>query len=331
MDKNQQILDFIRARGPSQPVAVGKEVREDSIVAGAYLATLLERKELKVSHLKVGGSPLYYVPGQEAKLQNFSDRLNPVDRKTYELLKEKKILREKALEPIERVSLKQLRDFAIPLNVRIGEEMEVFWKWYLLPEQETEVIVKRILHITEPKPKEEPKVIPVPIERLVPVERPAEILRKSIAEERKVEEKREEELTRERPAVQERARVQERLIEPSRESQKILVKETDLNDKFYDQLREYFSRNKIEILETNIIKKGAEIDLLIEVPSAMGRLTYYCKAKSKKRSSESDLAAAFVQAQMKKLPALYLTRGELTKKAGEMLNREFRGLIFRKF
>ncbi len=345
MDKSQQILNFIRAKGPSLPIAIGKEIGTDSIMAGAYLASLLERKVVKVSQLKVGGSPLYYLPGQESKLQGFSDKLNPVDRKTFELLREKMVLREKELEPVERVSLKQLRDFAVPLNVKIGENMEIFWKWYLLPEDEAAALVKKILHVVEPPPiKEEPKPLP---KQDVQAEKPEE--KKERAEPQKEAEKREEHAAEAAPRPlpkaqeerkaeadkddepRERHYVPEPADEPRRDSQRILVKQTDLKDRFFDQIRDFFSKNRIEIIETNIIKKGMEIDMLIEVPSAVGRLVYFCKAKSKKRSNEGDLAATFVQAQMRKLPALYLTRGELTKKASEMLNREFKGMIVRKF
>jgi hypothetical protein len=348
MDKSDSVLEFLGSRGPSLPVAVAKELGTDTIIAGAYLSTLLSRKMIKVSYLKVGGSPLYFLKGQEAKLQGFSDKLNPVDRKTYELLKERKVLRENELEPIERVSLKQLRDFAVPLNVRMGNDTEVFWKWYLLPEEETAVIVRKALHIVEapkavpsareePRAKEElrmreePRVILKPVEKAPIEKKEVEAPRKEIVEERK-----RDEITRDSPisnVMQEKPAASMPHIPTLGHvgSQRVLIKENELKDRFFDQIREYFSRNMIDIIETNILKKGVEIDMLIEVPSAVGRLTYYCKAKNKKRSNEGDLAATFVQAQMRKMPALYLTRGDITKKAEEMLSREFKGLIFRKF
>ena len=73
-----------------------------------------------------------------------------------------------------------------------------------------------------------------------------------------------------------------------------------------------------------------DLDLIVEVPSAVGSLTYYCKAKNKKRISDSDLSSAFVQGQLKKLPVLFLTKGELTKKAREMLSKEFKNIKIKK-
>jgi hypothetical protein len=360
MDKSDQILEFIGSNGPSLPVAVAKEINSDTIIAGAYLSTLLSRKVIKVSYLKVGGSPLYFIKGHEAKLQGFADKLNPVDRRTYELLKERKVLREKELEPIERVSLKQLRDFAVPLTVRMGSDTEVFWKWYLLPEDETAATIRKTLHIVdihkeeprakeeikvrdEPKAKEEIRIRDEPKAKEEPRAREeSPIIPKHIE---KVLAEKMEVASPIREAIEERKRVESTTQTPEgavmHESlapglshvgtQRVLIKENDLKDRFFDQIKEYFSRNKIDLVETNILKKGTEIDMIIEVPSAVGRLTYYCKAKNKKRSNEGDLAATFVQAQMRKIPALYLTRGDITKKAEEMLGREFKGLIFRKF
>ena len=50
------------------------------------------------------------------------------------------------------------------------------------------------------------------------------------------------------------------------------------------------------------------------------------KAMSKKKIDHADLALAFVQGQLKKLPILFLTAGELTKKAKEMLQKDFKGM-----
>ena len=94
MDIPEKILSFIRLKGPSIPVQVAKEISHNILMGSAYLAELTSRKQLKVSSVKIGGSPLYFLPGQEAHLQNFSNNLNEKDKRTYDLLKEKKILRE---------------------------------------------------------------------------------------------------------------------------------------------------------------------------------------------------------------------------------------------
>ena len=44
-------------------------------------------------------------------------------------LRVKKVLRDISLEPVMRVALRELKDFAIPLNVKINGNSEVFWKF----------------------------------------------------------------------------------------------------------------------------------------------------------------------------------------------------------
>ena len=67
MDKNQAILEIISRKGPVIPVQVSKEINDNVLMASARLSELLSSKKVKISSLKVGGSPLYYLPGQEEK------------------------------------------------------------------------------------------------------------------------------------------------------------------------------------------------------------------------------------------------------------------------
>ena len=94
---------------------------------------------------------------------------------------------------------------------------------------------------------------------------------------------------------------------------------------FLDKISDHFKVNKIKIISKEQIRKS-EFDLIIDVPSAVGNLEYYCKAKGKQKITDGDLASAFVQGQVKKLPVLLITNGELTKRAAEMLQKEFKGM-----
>ena len=88
--------------------------------------------------------------------------------------------------------------------------------------------------------------------------------------------------------------------------------------------KKYFVDKRINILNSEVIRKGKEIDMLIEVPSVVGMRQYYCKAKSKKKCNDGDLSSAYVKGSTKKLPILFLTTGDLTKKAKFMLENEFK-------
>jgi len=356
-EKNEIILSLIKAKGPILPVEASKKIGDDIIIASAYLATLVSRSEVKVSHLKVGGSPLYFLPGQEAMLQEFSDRLSPPEKRAYTLLKEKKVLRDAELEPVQRVSLRAIKDFALPLNVKHEANIEIFWKWYLIPDAEAEPLIKRVFQVepdeppaakqqavqavqekapeqkSEPRPEPKKEAVPIP-EPIVHLPKKAEAEEpKETKEKKKRPAKLRQEVLptepAEKPASSSAAAPALQSASSSPPEQKFGEPET--KDRFFEEVKGYFASNSIMVLESAIVKKNSELDLVVSVPSAVGRLTYYCKAKNKKKSNEGDLASAYVQGQSRKLPTLYLSRGELVKKASEMLGREFRGIVVKTF
>ncbi len=91
-----------------------------------------------------------------------------------------------------------------------------------------------------------------------------------------------------------------------------------------------FERENVLCLTGKILRANKEAEFVIKIPSALGSLSYYCKAIDKKKCSDKDLSSAFVQGQIKKLPILFLTTGELTKKAERMMKKEFIGIVFKK-
>ena len=100
---------------------------------------------------------------------------------------------------------------------------------------------------------------------------------------------------------------------------------------FLELLNKYFKRNNIEVIsEEPQNNKKTEVDFILELPSAVGKLQYYCKAKSKKKINDSDIASAMIQGQQKKLPILVIITGEMTKKTKEMLENEFKGVKVQK-
>lgn len=145
MDTNETILAIIKEKGPILPVHVSKEINDNILMTSARLSELLTAKQIKISNLKVGGSPLYYFSGQEGKLQNFVDNLGGMEKKAYYLLENNKVLKDSTQEPAVRVALRQIKDFAIPLQVNYQNETEIFWKWYLVDNKEVEVSIKNIL------------------------------------------------------------------------------------------------------------------------------------------------------------------------------------------
>ena len=125
--------------------------------------------------------------------------------------------------------------------------------------------------------------------------------------------------------------IAEKAIEkiPAIQKEKIKKPKQDKEDEFLSQLIKFFEKSSIKIINSEVIRKNAEIDFIVEIPSVVGNLQYYCKAKNKKRVSDSDLSSAYVKGQLRKLPVLFISTGELSTKAESMLTKEL-NLAFKK-
>ena len=303
MEVNERILAIVREKGPILPVHISKEINDSILMTSARLSELLSSKKIKISNIKVGGSPLYYFQGQEIKLQNFADNLHGVERKAYDLLSENKLLRDATLEPAIRVALRQIKDFAIPLQVNYENKAEIFWRWYLTGNNEAELLIREILTKQETVSQKEPQ----------PVE--ATIVKKPIEQ---IPEKPIEEIKKEQEPI-------ELKKDTTKKPRKTIDKSV-----FLKAVHSFFNKNKIDVIEAYPANKSSEIDFVIELQTSIGGIKYFCKSKNKKSINDSDISTAIIQAQSKNLPLLFLASGELTKKANEMLNNEFKNITFKK-
>ena len=299
LNTKQKIIELIKTKGPVIPAQVAKEINSDILMSSAHLSELSSESKVKISNIKIGGTPLYYLPGQEASLQNFSSNLHEKARKAFELLKEKKILRDTKSDPVMRVALREIKDFAIPLQVTYQDNKEIFWKWHMLGKEEAESLIKSALTKKDVLKKEKeikPETEKEPFKKIIEEKKP-EIKKETIKK------------------------------EPLKQKE---INRTDDTSHFLEEIHSYLNDNKVTIKNKEIIRKNSEIDFILEVPSTIGALEYYCKAKNKKRVNDSDLSSAYAQGQLKKLPVLFLTKGELTKKAKEISEKEFRQIKIKK-
>jgi hypothetical protein len=288
MEYRDKILSMAQT-APLLPSNVAKALSTNSIMAGAMLSEMCAKGLLKTSTLKVGGSPLYYAPGKEAQLLNHLSSINEKDRRTVLRLQEEKIIRENEADPLTRVSLQTVKDFAKPLIVQYNNQQETFWKWFELSDKDAENLIRQKIEPT-PQPKaqpEPPKASPEPVKSAEkpksapkPVEKPRPV----------------QETLAPKPAA-----------EPAGD--------------FWEKLHGFFAQSSITLQEKTVIKKKTDFDLLVELPSPVGTLAYYCKARSKKKITDADISAAYVQGQIKKLPVIFITDGELTKQAQAILGQ----------
>jgi len=154
----EKVIFALRKRGPSLPIHIAGEVEISPLFASAFLSELVSEKRIFISHMKVGNSPLYFLPEQEPLLERFAGHLKSKEKDAFMLLKDKKILKDVDQHPAIRVALRSIRDFAIPF--RKGED--IYWRYLTVPEVEikqTPVKQKKkepelgIFEKEKPKPK----------------------------------------------------------------------------------------------------------------------------------------------------------------------------------
>jgi len=78
-EKKNKIISFLKISGPSLPVKIAKIIEMDPVFASAILSELLDTNQIKTSHLKIGASPLYFIPGQEQKLEDHTENLKSLE------------------------------------------------------------------------------------------------------------------------------------------------------------------------------------------------------------------------------------------------------------
>ena len=296
-DLREKALSYIKQHGPVIPVQLSKEIHTDVLMAGSILSELVANKAVKITYVKRGGSPFYYVAGQEYKLQNLKEHLHEKEQEAYSLLSKEKVVKDKNVGPVLRVALRALKDYAIPITVTSRNEEELFWRWYLSSEQE---VKKRVEILLTDAVQEEKK------EEIQAVSSHQEELQGKVI-----------------PLVQKEI-IKEKPL-PVREEKKS-VKSAE---KPFDNLvRAYFTKHDFSIVIEESVKKNKEYSYIARIPSQIGKLDFYVKVKNKKMITPIDLSLAYSEGQLKKLPVLFISNGVLTKKAQENLAKQFKGQVF---
>ena len=384
------ILQFMRLKGPLVPKDLVKTLEKDTIIIGAALAELASKGKICITSVKMGGSPFYYLPEQTPKLQDLNKYLNEKDQRAYETLKKEKVLKDVELAPLLRVSLRSIKDYAKAIEVNDNNQTHLFWVWYLMPKIEFVSLIKEKyfgmvtavqsekVKSNEIKPEEIKSEIPVvkPVEEVpqkasVVLPMPKTKVNDKIEEQRAVQINQPQKIQPIKPIIKpidgqvkkqqvseikpqaeiqirSQGKQQEKQVKTQIEKKEIKVKEkpiivpkemadsetqtkingaeTEISDELFSKIKSYFNQNNIKYENINIIRKNKEFECVVEIPSIVGPMMYYCRVKTKKKANDGDLATTFVKGQQKQLPALFITTGEVTKKAKEMLNTEFKNM-----
>ncbi len=300
MEMRDKVLAFVKMKGPVIPMQVAKDLGKDTFYAGALLSELLNNKIIKISSAKIGGTPVYYMPGQEEKLSMLYHGLQQKEKEAYNLLKEKRILKDKDLEPAIRVALRAIKDFAVP---SYNQNQEIVWRWYMQVTEhlQTPQVIQRQEAVKVQQQSTIPQtVMQATMQAVQPVKRPE-------------------------PSLPTKSATPELERQQIKEVKKPMKKES--TDAFIQSIRTYLQNNHIQSIEEKVIKKNKEYEIIAKVPSNVGLLEYILIAKNKKKIADSDLSLAHNQGQLKKLPVIFLTNGELSKKANEYKEKNVKGFM----
>ncbi len=236
----EKIIGALKRRGPSLPIHIAKEIESNTIFASAFLSELISEKRVRISNMRVGSSPIYYILGQEPLLERFSQHLKSRERDAFILLKEGKFLKDSRQEPAIRIALREIKDFAIPFR----RDEEIIWRYFTTPE-------------TEFKIKEKPGIIE---EKKVPEEKSLGIF----GEEKKPKKIRKRKAQKENKFF---ARVKEFLSEKSIEMVDILNFSKNelilrIRDKGNDKIIIAYNKKRVSELDIiNAAKKASEYNL----------------------------------------------------------------------
>ncbi len=301
-ETKNKIISIIRIKGPSLPTQIASQTGLSSIFAGALLSELFSEQVIRISNMKVGGSPLYFIPGQESSLDNFYQSLPGKEKEAFLLLKERRILEDKSQEPAIRVALRSIKDFAVPFK----KDEDIFWRFHSTTEEEVRKLLEPRLEIKETKPEVKETIVEKTLS-----------LVEQLKEQKRVKEKKEKPIKKEVKQVKKEEPLDlglkpEKPIKSEQEKQ-IKPKETP---EFVKNMLEILKKEDIEPLEEKEAKKK-EFSYIVSINTDLGKMKFLCMAKDKKRINENDLKISLQEAQALKMPALVVYTGEIVKKAIE--------------
>jgi hypothetical protein len=307
VESKDNVLDFIKKEGAVLPIQISRELKIDTMFSGAMLSELVNHGKIKVTeHLRVGGSPIYYT--DESKLENYTKYLNDQDIKTIAILKEKGIVNDKEISPLQRVSYRIVKDLAKSIVLKKDDgDKEIFWRYFLVDEDAAKEKILEMMNGKESK--KEPK------EKQVSLKQPS--LKQPLLE-KDVDEKKKEESLLEKDVDEEKETVEEEKPKERKISKRIEN----------DSVKEFFRVNNISIWEEKVIRKGKEVNYIVSFDSIFGKLKYFAKFRDKKKINEGDVSLAYNEAG--KLPLLFLSKGELNKNAKKLVDEDFKGVVFKR-
>ncbi len=329
-----KIITILQNRGPTLPIHIAGETGLSMLFANAFLSELMAKKAVKVSNMKIGSSPLYYIPGQEEQLIKFSSSMKGRERDAFDLIQKEGILRDDYLEPAMRVAMRSIKDFAFPLQANMEGRTIIFWRFLTIKDSEAKNTIREMF---EKKPEQTQQKTKKEEASTDKKEELAETKNTNITPSKDIVQESENQNTITQKHKKNNLRVTSSKNGTS-ETENILenkekVKDNpktinNTNTEIIEKIRKELSYEGIELLE---IIEGKKKDATIKarIKTTLGTVDLLAIWKDKKKLTEIDLTMALQRAQQEKLPCLLITEGELNKKGQEYLE-QWKNMLFYK-
>lgn len=294
----QKIFKYLEEKGPELPVHIAKHISMNTLFASAFLSEMASEGTVKISDMKVGGSPLYFTQSRIALLENFTKFLNEKEREAWALLKEKGILSDEDQHPAIRVALRGLKDFAI-LNEKDGRKT---WRYFLAEPKKAEEKIE---------PREKPKLEKIELAQ----EQPKIDVEKSSAELEKlnleIEEKRKELESLKQKQVP--GQISKKSGVKSLIKQKRKPKPGE-KEKFLNEIKESLEKKGINIISIESFDKKQ-----VFAKVAISGNEHLIAAYDKKKIDDSDLIKAYKKSLALGVPYSIISRGNASKRTEEAI------------
>jgi len=275
-----KIVSFIRIRGPSIPVQIAQEIGLTILFTSAFLSELYSEKIIKMSHMRVGSSPIYYIDSQEPQLEKFSQHLKSKEKEAFLLLKEKKFLKDEEQEPAIRVALRSIKDFAFPFK----RNEEVYWRYFIVPQEE---------------------FIKEPVKEIIP----------EIKEKKLDIFDSEKELDKIKAEIEEKLRKEILSTKQPKKRKTVKKSKNEKINVFIEEIKKILDNKGIKIVRNESSNNKEALILVSD-----NEKEYLLAAYNKKKITEKDILKAHKKAVVLNLPYAIISKGEIPKKIKENID-----------
>ena len=314
----ESIRKYLLEKGPELPVHIAKHLSMNSIFASAFLSEMASEGMIKISDMKVGGSPVYYEPSTKAFLERYINSLGGKEKEACLLLKEKGILQDDSQTPAIRVALRGLKDFAFPFK----NDDKSFWRYFLVSEDEVRTRLEKEkpkvqISLVEKKPEEKQieQKIEQKAEKIIENEDKKNKELENINEELEKKRKELEKITEEiESKSKESNQPKKPQVEKISKKLKPIRKEKPIDETFLNEVKQALEKKHIEIIKIESFDKK-QVIAKIKINTQEKLLI----ALNKKKLEDEEIIKASKLASLHSMPYFIMLKGEASKKTKEAI------------